>query len=312
MASNQRSKLMEYNKLQKYSVKPDETLNPATLRNHVVVSGSKEELKKFLEKTYHGLGTHKLRHKQNSHSEDALTWSCFDVLRNLPQQQMVIALNEIMEDAFDGKPDFEFKEHDDIKIEIGKKYVGQLTKEESEIDVSIEIPNKLLVFIEAKLYGSISMPKDNSPCNQKNNSRCDQIAKKLRVGVDCREGRTFYFIFLDLAPWYHLYLHKEKKVAKKPSNDPDKFFKKPYLQKWSSAWWFDYYKKGRNNSKQPLKNVLNGEIDGEKVLESLGNDEQLDALVEEVSQNMGWLTWSDLYKTVLRGLVTSMPFSAKK
>jgi len=293
---------MKYNKLEKYSTEAtDEILTPATLRNHVIVPGNSEKLKCFLGKA------HKMRHRQNSHSEDALTWSCFDVLRHLPPRQQIDALNEIMEDAFEGSPGFEFSEHDNIIIETGKKYERKSADgriEESEIDASIEIPGKLLLFIEAKLYSTLSPP------DSKRDRLHNQIAHKLRIGVHNSGLGAFYFVFLDLAPLYHLYLHKGKDLAEDPSSDKEKFFGKSYYKKWLSAWWFNYYK----NWKTPLRDVLEGKVKNkenkkmEKVLESVVNADQLHALAEDVSQNMGWLTWSDLYKTVLRGLVDSTKF----
>jgi hypothetical protein len=47
---------------------------------------------------------------------------------------------------------------------------------------------------------------------------------------------------------------------------------------------------GRNNSLSPLKKVLEG-IDVPPI--------------KSVAENMGWLTWSDLFKTVLRGMITA-------
>ena len=54
-------------------------------------------------------------------------------------------------------------------MQVGKIYKGPSTKEETELDASIETKKKI-IFIEAKLYSSISL-KDNS-------KPYDQIAKK--------------------------------------------------------------------------------------------------------------------------------------
>ena len=63
------------------------------------------------------------------------------------------------------------------------------------------------------------------------------------------------------------------------------------VQKWKSAWWFKYYKYGRRKSLKPLTESLKGiKVDS----------------IEKVSENMGWLTWSDLYKNILRGLVKNL------
>jgi hypothetical protein len=61
-----------------------------------------------------------LKHAFNPNSEDALTWSCFDVLRRQPHERIVQALNEILEDAFEGKTDFLFTDEQNIEIHIGK------------------------------------------------------------------------------------------------------------------------------------------------------------------------------------------------
>src|SRR5258708_2745042 len=95
------------------------------LRNHVVLSGSEKPLHTFLNATITLDGKvkkHKLEKAFNPNSEDALTWSCFDVLRHQPQDKIVQALNEIMEDAFEGKPAFSLENGKNIQIHIGKNY----------------------------------------------------------------------------------------------------------------------------------------------------------------------------------------------
>ena len=64
----------------------------------------------------------------------------------------------------------------DIQIYIGKEYVGSFTGESTEVDASIELPGKL-IFIEAKLYSSVSMTVADLTAKAH-----DQIARKLRVG----------------------------------------------------------------------------------------------------------------------------------
>jgi hypothetical protein len=54
---------------------------------------------------------------------------------------------------------------------------------------------------------------------------------------------------------------------------------------------FNYYKFGRNKSLRPLREALDG-------IEISSNQS-----IANVAENMGWLTWSDLFKTVLRGMV---------
>lgn len=248
-------------------------------RNHAVLSQSEKELKNFLNSPY------KAKYACNSHSEDAVTWSCFDLLRKFTLPNKIVALDEILEDAFNNGKDrftcnFKFKDKNykdnDICIFIGKEYRGVTIKDEkTEVDASIELPDKL-IFFEAKLYSSISL------ADTANNKPHDQIARKLRVGWDYakHENKEFYFIFIDIAPSSAL-LKFEKEKSKKKALDNSK-------DKWKSAWWFNYYKMGRNNSLSPLRKVLEG-IDVPPI--------------KSVAANMGWLTWSDLFKIVLRGMI---------
>jgi hypothetical protein len=249
-------------------------------QNHVIVPGREDDLEKFLDQDYCGL-KHKRQHCTNSHSEDALTWSCFDVLRTLSPESKIAALREIMEDAYEGKDVCRFSDAEKITIEIGKTYEGVSTGEKTEVDASIETSDKL-IFIEAKLYSPLSLADPGNPDPSKRKSH-DQIARKLRVGLDCsrKQNRKFYFIFLDIAPREMLY-RKEGKASAGSSK------KHGFPGKWKSAWWFSYYKLGHRGSLTPLRKVLDG-IEVEPV--------------ETVAERMGWLTWSDLYKTVLRGLV---------
>ena len=111
----------------------------------------------------------------------------------------------------------------------------------------------------------------------------NQIARKLRIGLDNplgNENYDFYFIFLDIAPRNKLICRKSKKEAELPA--------KGFHDKWKSAWWFNYYKDGRNKSLKPLKDAL----DGIPVKN-----------IKQVAQNMCWLTWTDLFKDLLRGMI---------
>jgi len=230
------------------------------LRNHAVYPDREKALHTFLNATLDRNGKkekHKLRHCKSSNSEDALTWSCFDVLRQQPHEKIVQALNEIMEDAFDGKTDFLFENEQDIEIHIGKNYFANTITEDTELDVSIETADKL-IFIEAKLYSKISLPDDTTPY--------DQIIRKLRVGLDVakHENKEFYFIFLDIAPMDKILQYGNEKAV--------------------SAEHFKQYKYHRDT----LANKL---ID--HTYENL----------EKVSENMGWLTWASLFKTVLRVVI---------
>lgn len=247
-------------------------------RNHVILPGREEALEAFLKQDYKGV-QHKLRNATNSNSEDALTWSCFDVLANLPSLDKVTALDEILEDSFQFSSPLSFKarslESRDIEIFIGKSYTGATKKETTEVDVSIEAPG-VLVFIEAKLYSSVSAA---SPPEKP----CDQIAKKLRVGLDSPtdEKREFYFVFLDIAPVEKMFEKREKTEAVGAHGGG-------YKDKWRSAWLFNYYKHGRNNSLRPLQEAL-AEIDHPPV--------------DLVASRMGWLTWGDLFKCTLRAVL---------
>ena len=249
------------------------------LRNHVVLLGREKALREFLGQTYKGR-LHKNKYSSNSHSVDALPWSCFVILRNLPLSKKIKVLNEIWEDTYEGGNKSPFSDNnsrnEEIKIEIGKTYTGSTkTNESTEVDASIELPG-VLVFFEAKLYSPMSMSKPpEKPYNQ--------IARKLRIGLDNPLGDgnyDFYFIFLDIAPRNKLICRKSKKEAELPA--------KGFHDKWKSAWWFNYYKDGRNKSLKPLKDAL----DGIPVKN-----------IKQVAQNMGWLTWTDLFKDLLRGMI---------
>jgi hypothetical protein len=249
-------------------------------RNHVILPGREDALDSFLNQDYKGM-QHKRRNAVSSNSEDALTWSCFDVLANLPSLNKVAALDEILEDSFHGDSPLSFQSRNinnkDIDIYVGKSYTGTSTKESTEVDASIEAPG-VLVFIEAKLYSSVSPA---SPPEKPH----DQIARKLRVGLDSiqNEDREFFFIFLDIAPVDVLFQRKEKSEAFETSGGG-------YKDKWRSAWLFDYYKQGRNNSLRPLAEALKG-IDTPPV--------------EVVARHMGWLTWADLFKCTLRAVLAA-------
>lgn len=236
-------------------------------RNHAVLPESEQALHQFLNASVVINGEikqHKLEHATNSSSEDALTWSCFDRLRNLPKEKISFALDEIFEDAFgdfkekkEPVPEsFSFADEQNIEIHIGKNYDAVSVNESSEVDVSIETDSKL-IFIEAKLYSKISMPDENRIH--------DQIARKLRVGLDTANAsnREFYFIFLDIAPCLEILKYGDKKQI--------------------SARRFLYYRNHSENLIKPLSGIPYQNI-------------------ERISQNMGWLTWASLFKTILRTL----------
>jgi hypothetical protein len=231
-------------------------------RNHVTLPGRETALFDFLNAELEINGKkekHKWCHANNSNSEDALTWSCFDVLRSQPNEKVIGALDEILEDAFEGKADFTFKDEKNVKIYIGKSYetTSLPTKEDTEVDASIETDSKL-IFIEAKLYSKISLP-DKRHCY-------DQIVRKLRVGLEVAHDthKTYYFIFLDIAP-----IDKMMKFGEEKS---------------LSAAYFRKYKSGNDELEKNLEGI------------SYQN-------VEEVKTNMGWLSWACLFKTVLKASV---------
>jgi len=244
-------------------------------RNHVILPGREEALDSFLKQDYKGM-QHKLRNAVSSNSEDALTWSCFDILANYPSLDKVAALDEMLEDSFHGDSPLSFYDrginNKDINIYVGKSYTGIKTKESTEVDASIEAPG-VLIFIEAKLYSSVS------PASLPEKPH-DQIARKLRVGLDSltSDEQEFFFVFLDIAPAEIMFQRKRKETAIEGKGGG-------YKDKWRSAWLFKYYKQGSNNSLRPLKEVL----DGIKTPPA-----------ETVSKNMGWLTWADLFKCTMR------------
>jgi len=243
-------------------------------RNHVIVRGREKALEEFVNSSTVISGKrvrHKFQNSYSSNSEDALTWSCFDTLRSYKTENLVDALNEILEDAFENNKPFDFTHEKNIEIKIGEEYKAPtLTKEKTEVDASIETADKL-IFIEAKLYSLISLPSAIQPHNQ--------IANKLRIGLDYARSnnKQFYFIFLDIAPLEKLSLRKPKTEAEEISHN--------FADKWKSAWWFSYYKNHR--SLTPLKGILKDITNNEYEL-------------NQVRQNMGWLTWASLFKTTLR------------
>ena len=244
-------------------------------RNHVILPGREAALDAFLKQDYKGM-QHKLKNAVSSNSEDALTWSCFDILANLPSLDKAAALDEILEDSFQGIDPLSFRKrgiaNKDIVINVGKTYTGVNTKESTEVDASIEAPG-ILIFVEAKLYSSVSPA---SPPEKPH----DQIARKLRVGLDSIENsdRDFFFIFLDIAPAELMFQRKKKTDAVETPGGG-------YKNKWRSAWLFNYYKHGRNNSLRPLAEALKGIAAPS---------------AEKVAERMGWLTWSDLFKCTMR------------
>lgn len=248
-------------------------------RNHVIIPGREKELDKFINSKFKG-GNHKKKNSISSNSEDALTWSCFDIISQLPHSKKIVALDEILEHSFCGNDmkqemPFSFSTEDEIKIEVGKIYKGNSIKEETEVDASIETSNKI-IFFEAKLYSSISLKDDSK--------EYDQIAKKLRVGLDyaSKEKKEFYFIFVDIAPRDVLYKFSDEKKSRENAE-------KLPTKKWKSVWWFNRYKNGWKGSSKPLEEILCGITTSQSV--------------KSISENMGWLTWFDLFKIMMRSMI---------
>lgn len=126
-----------------------------------------------------------------------------------------------------------------------------------------------------------------SPADPDNRKPHDQIARKLRVGLKAaqRSGKDFYFIILDIAPkeiLRGLMPGVSLSAAKRKSRGG-------FASKWLTAYWFSRYK-GARGSVSPLREVLK-DISG--------------ADAKAVATNMGWLTWSDVYKAVLRAVIAS-------
>jgi len=89
-------------------------------RNHVILPGREKALEAFLKQDYKGM-KHKWKNGFSSHSEDALTWSCFDILSNLPLPQQIFVLDEMFEDAYQGNSKFLFRNgHFKIRSNLNK------------------------------------------------------------------------------------------------------------------------------------------------------------------------------------------------
>jgi hypothetical protein len=221
---------------------------------------------------------HKFKNAHSSNSEDALTWSCFDVLAHVADDARRRAFAQLWELTF-GRPDAPEGVLSG-KIEIGKRYGDG---EATEVDASIE-GTGVLVFFEAKLYSPMSQA---DPAKDK---RHNQIERKLRVGLleAHRTGRIFYFILLDLAPLDALRTLRPRVSLEKATRARAAGFG----GKWLTAYWFARYKYGVRGSLSPLH----------KVVADVGLDR---VTARDVATRMGWLTWADLFKVVLRAVIES-------
>jgi hypothetical protein len=237
--------------------------------NHVIVPGREAALEAFLNGTYKNM-KHKLKNAKNSNSEDAVTWSCFDYIRTREKHSRISIINRLLAASSISDPKISLVNSALHDVHIGKTYSGNQTGE-TEVDASIETESSI-VFFEAKLYSAMSLANPQKPH--------DQIAKKLRVGADfsrsCR--KMFVFIIIDIAPQEKLFQRRPKVDAMTGLSG--------FHDKWKTAWWFDYYKNGRNGSNKPLKEILDGIVE--------------ESQLSLVSDNMGWLCWTDLFKIILQ------------
>jgi hypothetical protein len=163
-------------------------------------------------------------------------------------------------------------------IHIGKSY--GMGKEITEVDLSFE-GDGFLVLVEAKLYSPMSQadPDNGKPYNQ--------IARKLTIGL--REAQAtdkdFYFILLDIAPAEYLAQLNPGVSLEEAGRKASRFG-----GKWLTTYWFSRYKYGRRRSLRPLRELLlNARLDEKQV--------------SQVADRMGWLTWADVFKVVLRSVI---------
>jgi hypothetical protein len=254
-------------------------------RNHVTWPGREKVLDDFVNSTYKNI-SHKRANAHSSNSEDALTWSCFDVFDQVKGKRRMQALLELWEDSFANDPKVpppkDFNNPNGVKMKVGETY--GTAPQTTEVDASLEGPN-LLVFFEAKLYSTMSPKRQPQPAQKGRKAqpaREDQIAHKIQIGLKlaAQQGKEFYFIFLDIAP-------REKLYQRRPLTDAEDPKLTGYRNKWKSAYWFWRYKRLASKSgTNPLRQVLPS-----------GSNTQ------QVAERMGWLTWADLFKIVLRAVV---------
>jgi hypothetical protein len=243
--------------------------------NHVIWPGREGHLDGFLGQSFKGI-SHKRKNALSSNSEDSLTWSCFDTLKNVPEDRRALALDELWELAFGDvtAPD----EFGTSTIHIGKTY--GVSKEITEVDLSFE-GDRFLVLVEAKLYSPMSQadPENSKPHNQ--------IARKLTIGLRAAQamGKDFYFILLDIAPMERLSELKPRVSLEEAEGKASGFG-----GKWLTSYWFSRYKYGYRGSLKPLRELL--------------IKENLDAShVSQVASRMGWLTWAEVFRVVLRSVI---------
>ena len=90
---------------------------------------------------------HKMKNARGCNSEDALTWSCFDTLKNVSPRRRAWALEELWELAYGDMASPDGLQESEICV--GKSY-GE-GKNTTEVDLSFG-SDGFLVLVEAKLY----------------------------------------------------------------------------------------------------------------------------------------------------------------
>jgi hypothetical protein len=250
--------------------------------NHAIWPGTEVALNKFLDGTFKGRN-HKKKNARSSNSEDALTWSCFNTLANVSHERRAAALEELWELAFDGLPEPPGLAWSEIST--GKTYgKGQHS---TEVDLSFE-GQSFLIFVEAKLYSPMSQSELDP--DTKKNKRDDQIVRKLTIGLhEAKEAhKDFYFILLDIAPCDCL-----RKLSPRVKLSAAKKKAPGFRGKWVTAYWFSRYKGRRGATLTPLRQLL--------------REKNLDASqASQIADQMGWLTWADVFKVVLRAVIREM------
>ena len=243
--------------------------------NHVIWPGREPDLDKFLGQSFKGIN-HKMKNALSSNSEDALTWSCFDTLKSVSQRHRACALEELWELAYGDMATPDGLEESDIYV--GKSYgAGRMA---TEVDLSIEGAG-FLIFVEAKLYSPISQ------ANPDNGKPHNQIARKLTIGLRTAQPmhKDFYFILLDIAPADCL-----RQLNPSASLDEATGKASGFGGKWLTSYWFSRYKYGHRGSLTPLRALL---------LKDGLNAGQ----ATQVADRMGWLTWADVFKVILRVVI---------
>jgi hypothetical protein len=126
-----------------------------------------------------------------------------------------------------------------------------------------------------------------SQADPDNDKPHNQIERKLTIGLREAQatGKEFYFILLDIAPAECLAQLNSGASLKEALGKASGFG-----GKWLTSYWFSRYKYGHRGSLKPLRDLL---------LKA-----GLDAgQAAQVAKRMGWLTWADVSKVVLRAVI---------